>query len=118
MQRQALAPVLWTGAAVAVAGILSVIPASIGSGEDAWNLVLITLISAVPFAFLVGLLRSSLSRAGAVSGLVERFGTVSVRDALAEALGDPDLALAYWLRAPAAGSTPRGAPSSCRNRRP
>ena len=100
VQRKALAPVLWTGAAVAVAGILSVIPASIGSGEDAWNLVLITLITAVPFAFLVGLLRSSLSRADAVSGLVERFGTVSVRDALAEALGDPDLSLAYWLPRP------------------
>ena len=54
----------------------------------------------MPFAFLVGLLRSSLSRAGAVSGLVERFGTVSVRDALAEALGDPDLTLAYWLPRP------------------
>ncbi len=102
VQRQALSPVLWTGAAVAVAGILSVVPAAIGSdpAEDAWNLVLITLISAVPFAFLVGLMRSSLSRAGAVSGLVERFGTVSVRDALAEALGDPELALAYWLPRP------------------
>jgi signal transduction histidine kinase len=64
------------------------------------NLVLITLITAVPFAFLVGLLRSTLSRAGAVSGLVERFGAVSVRDALAEALGDPDLTLAYWLPRP------------------
>jgi signal transduction histidine kinase len=102
VQRQALSPVLWTGAAVAIAGILSVIPAAIGSdrGEDAMNLVLITLITAVPFAFLVGLLRSTLSRAGAVSGLVERFGAVSVRDALAEALGDPDLSLAYWLPRP------------------
>ena len=100
VQRRALAPVLWTGAAVAVAGILSVIPAAIGSdrAEDAWNIVLLTLISAVPFAFLVGLLRSSLSRAGAVSGLVERFGTLSVRDALAEALGDPDLSLAFLCR--------------------
>jgi signal transduction histidine kinase len=35
-----------------------------------------------------------------VSGLVERFGTVSVRDALAEALGDPELSLAYWLPRP------------------
>ena len=61
---------------------------------------LIALITAVPFAFLVGLLRSSLSRAGTVSGLVERFGTTTVRDALAEALGDPDLTLAYWLPRP------------------
>ena len=58
------------------------------------------LIAAVPFAFLLGLLRSRLSRAGAVSALVERFGGTSVRDALAEALGDPGLSLAYWLPDP------------------
>ena len=63
---------------------------------------LLVLIAAVPFAFLLGLLRSRLSRAGAVSALVERFGGTSVRDALAEALGDPD-ALARLL---AAGSGP------------
>ena len=42
-------------------------------------------------------MRSSLSRAGAVSALFERLGGVSARDALAEALGDESLALAYWL---------------------
>ena len=42
-------------------------------------------------------MRSSLSRAGAVSALFERLGGVSARDALAEALGDGSLALAYWL---------------------
>jgi signal transduction histidine kinase len=65
-----------------------------------FDYVLIGLITLVPFAFLLGLLRSSLSRAGAVSTLVERVGTTSVRDALAEALGDPRLALAYWLPEP------------------
>ena len=54
----------------------------------------------MPFAFLTGLLRSRLSRAGAVSALVERLGGVSVRDALADALGDPTLTLAYWLPRP------------------
>jgi signal transduction histidine kinase len=42
-------------------------------------------------------LRSSLSRAGAVNALFARLGRVSARDALAEALGDDTLALAYWL---------------------
>jgi signal transduction histidine kinase len=42
-------------------------------------------------------MRSSLSRAGAVSALLERLGRVSARDALAEALGDHSLTLAYWL---------------------
>ena len=58
---------------------------------------LIALITAVPFAFLAGLLRSSVSRAGALGALVERVGTTNVRDALAEALGDPGLELAFWL---------------------
>ena len=59
--------------------------------------VLIVVITALPFAFLLGLMRSSLSRVGAVSALFERLGGVSARDALAEALGDDSLALAYWL---------------------
>ena len=61
------------------------------------NFVLIALITAVPFAFLAGLMRSTLSRAGAISAMVQRVGGASVRDALAEALGDRDLTLAYWL---------------------
>jgi signal transduction histidine kinase len=53
----------------------------------------------VPIGFLAGLMRASLSRAGAVSELVERLGRErgGVRDALASALGDPTLELAYWL---------------------
>jgi signal transduction histidine kinase len=56
----------------------------------------------VPFAFLAGLLRSRLWRAAAVSDLVARLGEADrrqgLRDALADALGDPSLSLAYWVR--------------------
>jgi signal transduction histidine kinase len=102
VQRRALAPVLWTGAACAALGALSLIPNALGAAGVAQvvDYALIVLVSAVPFAFLVGLLRSSLSRAGAVSALVERLGGISARDALAEALGDRTLALAYWLPEP------------------
>jgi signal transduction histidine kinase len=102
VQRRALAPVVWTGGAVAVAGVAGVIPQLAGAeGATAvMNFLLIALITAVPFAFLLGLLRSSLSRADAVSALVERVGTTSVRDALAKALGDRELSLAYWLPRP------------------
>ena len=102
VQRRALAPVLWTGAAGAALGVISLIPDALGASGVAQvvDYALIVLISAVPFAFLVGLLRSSLSRAGAVSALVERLGGISARDALAEALGDRTLALAYWLPEP------------------
>ncbi len=99
VQRRALAPVAWTGAAVAVVGVASVVPLLLGADQvsEVADAVLIVVITAVPFAFLVGLMRSSLSRAGAVSALFERLGGVSARDALAEALGDDSLALAYWL---------------------
>ena len=103
VQRRALAPVVWTGAAIAVVGVLDVLTAV--AGVDALSKIadagLIVLITALPFAFLMGLLRSSLSRVGAVSALFERLGGQSARDALAEALGDDSLALAYWLPDPA-----------------
>jgi signal transduction histidine kinase len=99
VQRRALSPVLWTGTGVAVVALLIVVTQPVLS-EDVtavFDAALTILITAVPFAFLVGLMRSTLSRAGAVSALFERLGGVSARDALAEALGDDDLRLAYWL---------------------
>jgi signal transduction histidine kinase len=54
----------------------------------------------VPIAFLVGLLRSRLARAG-VAQLMRELGGLqgqgALRDALARALRDPSLALAYWI---------------------
>ena len=54
----------------------------------------------LPYAFLVGLVRSRYSRAGAVGELVERLNNPeadrSLRDALADALGDRSLKLVYW----------------------
>ena len=99
VQRRALAPVIWTGAAIVTIGVLGVIPDAVGADTltAVMNSLLIAAITALPFAFLIGLLRSSLSRAAAVSALVERVGATTVRDALAEALGDPGLSLAFWL---------------------
>jgi signal transduction histidine kinase len=53
----------------------------------------------VPFAFLAGLLRARVVGASAVNELVARLGAgeLELRDALADALRDPSLALAYWL---------------------
>jgi signal transduction histidine kinase len=112
VQRRALAPVIWTGAAIVVVGVTGVIPQMIGAktAEDVMSAILIGLITALPFAFLAGLLRSSLERATAVSALVERVGATSVRDALAEALGDRGLSLAYWLPRPGGYVDPDGRP--------
>jgi signal transduction histidine kinase len=99
VQRRALSPVLWTGTGVAVVALLTVLASPVAGDEviAVFDAVLIAVITAVPFAFLVGLMRSTLSRAAAVSALFERLGGVSARDALAQALGDDTLTLAYWL---------------------
>ncbi len=69
VQRRALTPVAWTGGSIAVVGLLGVIPSVMGSeaGLEVMNFVLVGLITALPFAFLAGLMRSTLSRAGAIS---------------------------------------------------
>jgi PAS domain S-box-containing protein len=59
--------------------------------------VMITLFGVVPIAFLVGLLRIHLAR-GSVAGFLARFDERgSLRDTLAETLGDPSLAIVYPL---------------------
>ena len=60
--------------------------------------------ASVPFAFLIGLLRSRLSRAAAVSELVARLGGPAIAKACAtrspRRSADPSLSLAYWLPEP------------------
>jgi signal transduction histidine kinase len=59
----------------------------------------ITGITAVPIALLAGLLRARLARAtiGDLVVLVERTPPQGIRDALAHALDDPSLEVAFWL---------------------
>jgi signal transduction histidine kinase len=71
--------------------------------EDPLQISALFILSFVPFAFLVGLMRTRLSRAEAISSVVGKLGADggrgALRDALAEALGDPGLELAYWVPA-------------------
>jgi signal transduction histidine kinase len=68
---------------------------------DALTLALFASIACLPFAFLVGLLRSRFSEADAISALLAQLGEGggrgALRNALADALGDPTLELAYWV---------------------
>jgi signal transduction histidine kinase len=117
-QRHALAPVLLSGGLVMAllelwyAAALAGLDQGLVDGlEDARIVILAT----VPFAFLAGLLRSRFTRAGAVSELVARLGDPGerrrgLRDALADALGDPDLTLAYWLPERGMFVSPAGQP--------
>jgi signal transduction histidine kinase len=103
-RRRSLTPVLWTGlllAAVYVTtGGLYLAPGLDAlAGDIEWAIY--PVVAAVPFAFLAGLARSRIFRAGAIADLVGRLGgrlrAEQLRDALADALADPTLQLAFWL---------------------
>ena len=103
-QRRGLTPVIFTGLVLAIdlaltlAADLTGVP---GAVEEAIDIAGLALLASVPFAFLAGLLSKRVSRAGAVGDLVTRLADAprrgELRDALAEALGDESLMLAYWL---------------------
>ena len=103
-QRRVLAPVIWTsGVAFLVLAVAAGLDA-VGAGVDALETLSILLLATVPFGFLAGLLRSRLAQADRIPALIARLGqapgTDAVRAALAEALGDPSVAVAYWLPGP------------------
>ncbi len=106
-QRGAFTPVLWAGG-ITVALLAALLASqsidASSSVADAIFLLLLLPFMSVPYAFLVGFLRTHLSREAAVSRLLDDLRALPVegsalRDRLAEALGDPTLELAYWLPA-------------------
>jgi signal transduction histidine kinase len=79
-------------------GIL--VRAFVGSAAEVVVWLVFGMIGIAPIAFLVGLLRERLARASVgelVVELAEDPSPVALEGALARALGDPSLALAYWL---------------------
>jgi hypothetical protein len=99
--RRAVAPVLWWGAAAAATGALRLGHDGLGRPlGQVVELVFFVVLATMPLGFELGLLRSRLAR-GAVAELVVELGQTrapgKLRDALARALHDPALALAYWL---------------------
>jgi signal transduction histidine kinase len=98
--RRAFAIVFWTGALAAVASAVSIFEQAPYKPIDPIDVAAYLVIAAVPVALTVDLLRSKLAR-NAVADLVvqlrETRGPGKLRDALARALHDPSLSLAYWL---------------------
>lgn len=99
--RRAIVPLLSAGAATIVLYLLAAIASDPAPGlaralEAADRVAL----AIVPVAYLLGLFHARLARAG-VSDLVVELsrmpGPGGLRSALARALGDPSLELAYWL---------------------
>ena len=100
-QRRVLSPVLSTGSAAFVVFAIANGFDAAGSPQHGLELLSQALLAAVPFGFLIGLLRSRLAQGPAIAALIGRLGQApghgELRAALADALGDPSLALAYWL---------------------
>jgi len=100
--RRVLAPVyLSAGTTVVILVVRTAMEPFSSFGGDALEWLSVLALFTVPLSFLAGLLRSRLARS-AVAELVVELGDAPVpgrlQDALARALGDPSLELAYWLR--------------------
>jgi signal transduction histidine kinase len=103
-QRRFLVPVYAAGIAVGIMLIVTVM-LQVGGLDDpameaAWIAAMVPL-GLVPYVFLGTLIRARMIQSGAVSELVARLSETpqrgELRDALARALGDESLELAYWL---------------------
>jgi signal transduction histidine kinase len=100
--RHSRRPEVLVAAMATLAAFALLFSAAIVNGSGALTLIYLAfaIFATVPYAFLVGLLRGRLSRAAAVAELVDGLGRADgrpLRDALADALGDSSLALAYWI---------------------
>jgi signal transduction histidine kinase len=102
-QRRALAPLLWSGVTMLVLLATALGSDAVGAPRvmDVAGSLGIVAFASVPWVFLIGLARSRVVRAGAVSELLMRLGeapgTGGLRCRLADALGDVSLQLAFWL---------------------
>jgi signal transduction histidine kinase len=101
-QRRQQAPMVVTGLVLLLLLLVSVVLDTAGAdaASEAFDYAAVAAFAILPYAFLAGLVRSRYSRAGAVGELIEALNDpdrrVELRDALAEALGDPTLGLLFW----------------------
>jgi signal transduction histidine kinase len=102
-RRRVLTPIYLAGAATMVLTSVT-LTADVTSFDDqaeaAVDLFTKVTLLAVPFGFLLGLMRSRLARGGGLGELMTSVGSGaqgSPRDLLAQALEDPTLEVAYWL---------------------
>jgi signal transduction histidine kinase len=95
-ERRSLAPLFAVGG-----GTLALIVLQSVSQVEAFTWLAFAAFAATPFAFLAGLVRADVAQSRGVRSLVARLAELperaDLRDALADALGDPTLHLAFWL---------------------
>jgi signal transduction histidine kinase len=113
--RRTLGPVWFSALVVGMAFIGLEIAIRLGADPSMGANVIQGLQIAVPFAFLVGLLRTHLAHAAIgdlVVDLSRSRSPADIRDALARTLGDPGLRLAFPIGGPAAYLDSEGRPMS------
>ena len=103
-QRRAMAPILWSGAALLVLLAGSLTSMAVDGPQavaDVTSLLGLVCFALVPYGFLFGLLRSRVLQAGAVTELLHRMSDgpdkSGLRELLSTALGDRSLQVVYWL---------------------
>ena len=103
-QRRAFAPLAAAGAVLLVLAVVSICAQALelsDGAQKAAQLLFIAAFTGLPVAFLAGLQRSRFFRAATVGSVIDRLavgdGAPGVEAALAAALGDPSLAVAFWL---------------------
>jgi signal transduction histidine kinase len=88
------------GALILTVGLVTVVANATGwSARNVLQILFFATFALVPWAFLLGLMRTRFFRTAAVGRVIERLthNPRGVRDALAAELGDPTLEVAYWL---------------------
>ena len=86
------------GALIMLTGLATVLTQVVGVAEKAGQLAFIGTFALFPAAFLPGLVRTHFFHTTTMARLIEQLAADrDVRDALADALGDPSLDVAYWL---------------------
>jgi PAS domain S-box-containing protein len=96
--RRALWPVLLSGGLVIVLVVAAAIVSNFSDPvSNGLQITFLVALAAMPVAFLAGILRGRLARASVARLLVELDRGVELKDALARALGDPSVEIAYWL---------------------
>ncbi|MBN8867730.1 MAG: hypothetical protein J0H98_09260 [Solirubrobacterales bacterium] len=116
--RRLLGPVLWTSTVLlALLGASSLFQiATLDGPQEIVSILAAATAMWLPLAFLLGLFRSRLVRGQALGRMLEKVAHESdplrMQEAVAEALGDPSVLLAFWLPAPKRYVDARGLPIS------
>lgn len=115
--RRVLAPLYGYGiAAVVVLALSGNILGRLGHAPAAVVAVVqLVAVAGIPIAFLLGLLTGGFARTGEVEELATRFGPAdraTLTTALATAVGDPTLGIAYWVPGRDAYTDADGAPTT------